>query len=352
MVPNIKYKNNQNSDPYIAIQNEIEEINLKESKYKIVPLSEYLNPKNITGVKWLVDGFIPQGRAVLLSGREGTFKSLITQHIAYCITNGEAVFSTFPVKQGKVLIIDKENSREILLERFNKMGSPNNEIYFMDWDSQQDFFLTNQSEEVDKFLDGLATQGFSLIILDSFIRFSRDNDENSASDIKKINEKINRLLHKDITVLVIDHHNKSESNPMNAVRGSTEKRAFVDIHYSVEIIDERNSIIKLDNPKARIAKKIDPFTIRLIDKPNLSFAIENITFDPDVSNKREISRKLIIDKLSQSETARFELVKQVSENGGYAEAETDKLLKDLVVKGNIFEKTETRNNAQVKVFYL
>jgi len=55
---------------------------------------------------WIVDQLFPQGSINILVGDGGVGKSWLTLHLALCVASGQDFLGNFPVKQGKVLLID------------------------------------------------------------------------------------------------------------------------------------------------------------------------------------------------------------------------------------------------------
>lgn len=336
------------NDNFEDIKNEIE----NASKYKIITLKDLKSDTSIAQINWLVEGLIPLGRAVLFSGREFTYKSFIIQNLCHSIANGLLFLNKFPCLQGKVLIADKENSKEEIRQHFEGFGPTFDEnIHFIDKTSAINLYFDVPDAEIFPLLEVIISSGYKMFVIDSYIRFSRNNDENNASDIKRVSERISRLTQAGITVVIIDHHNK-QGDKINVVRGSTEKRAFVDLHFTTSVEEDKQNIIRIENTKFRGNIPLKPFDIKFTHDPIFEFQYNELEAS-DITDKKERSKHLILDFLKNNGTSsRLSILNYVLENDGYAEAQLDKLLSELIQNNIILSKLETTSSGKTKLYSL
>ncbi|MBU0984037.1 MAG: helicase RepA family protein, partial [candidate division Zixibacteria bacterium] len=122
----------------------------------------------------------------------------------------------------------------------------------------------------------LARMKPGLVIIDSLIRV-HSAEENSATDMARVFRKMKRLTVKyGITIVVADHLRKSigdESYDIgSALRGSGDKRAFVDTLMLLQISD---GALVVHHPKSRYALSLPSFGCQIED---LSEAATVVTF--------------------------------------------------------------------------
>lgn len=71
---------------------------------------------------WVVDGLIARSDRVVLTGGEGAGKSELARMVAVCVAAGVHPFTLEPVEPKRVLILDLENSRELLRSRLRVLA--------------------------------------------------------------------------------------------------------------------------------------------------------------------------------------------------------------------------------------
>ena len=72
-------------------------------------------------IEWAIDGIAPSVGMGFIAGKFSVGKSWITQSLVLSIATGKKWLGHFPVKQGKVLVIDEENAQQLLTVRFHKL---------------------------------------------------------------------------------------------------------------------------------------------------------------------------------------------------------------------------------------
>lgn len=261
-----------------------EEPRLKESNYKEdYPNEEknfYKKPK-VMSVKeifsidfgeqeWLVKDLIPIESPVLISGHPGHYKSWIAQDIARCVALGHDFLGKFEVKQGSVLIVDKENHLRIIKKRLKKLQvTEEAPIFFF----QLDGFQIDNIKDFDSLLETIKEKDIKLVIFDSLVRM-HSGDENDARQISKVLEKLKSIINLGANVITIHHLRKEngfQKSSGNSIRGSSDILAFTDVAFGIKKGKEKGTII-LETIKLRNGVEPEPFEINLIeDEEHLSF---------------------------------------------------------------------------------
>jgi archaellum biogenesis ATPase FlaH len=170
------------------------------------------------GIEYVVPGMLPAGEAVLLVADPKAGKSLLAYDLAFAVVTGESHFLGEQTKQGKVLIIQCDESLNTakgrLLKRgFRREDGPNLRI--------MDSFNISQLGLLEEKLESFRP---TLLIIDSLRRINagREVSENSAEfadyiyQLKELCGKYNCAL------LLIHHSSKNqEAVGVGRVRGSS-----------------------------------------------------------------------------------------------------------------------------------
>lgn len=215
---------------------------------------------------WLLEGILPQGSVVMLSGREGDMKSWLAMDMCACVAAGRPWIGR-EVEASAVCYIDAEMPGNLLRGRVYAAG-PSENLNVLTW--QADGFPWT----LDHPAMLLAAQEHRLLVIDTLRRFMEDGDENSANDMAVITAKIRRLTTWGATVLILHHGIKDRER--GGYRGSTELGAAVDISLHVEkLVENGETRLILDAPKTRFSA--DPKLIIKVDKTDARPVFSDIT---------------------------------------------------------------------------
>lgn len=225
-------------------------------------------------IQWLVKGLIPLGMMAAITGESNSYKSFITQALAYSVATGSLFLGHFPVAKGKVLIVDEENNKRIINDRFKAMGvRANNDIVFL---TRIGIQLDNPKHLVS--LQRVMEQVKpTMVVLDSLIRF-HNKDENSATEMRKVMRAIGDLVNPECTVIFIHHHKKEQgfgrSSGSGSVRGSTDIFNALDCH--IGIVRGEGSL-KIKQQKLRVQPEMEMFKVNFDTQgEHLSFMYDGI----------------------------------------------------------------------------
>ena len=177
--------------------------------------------------EWLVEGLLPKGAVILLSGREGSMKSWVAMRWAHAVAEGQPWMGRL-CKQGPVLYLDGEMPPALLQKRLRLGVGGSQHLYIWSWADQGAAFPVHLEGEYLR----QAAQSHSLIVVDTLRRFMTAFQENSADDMAKVSHMLRELTRNGATVLVLHHSPKDVEK--RGYRGSTELGAGVDITMSLE----------------------------------------------------------------------------------------------------------------------
>lgn len=223
--------------------------------------------------RWVVKDLIPFGTITALTGESNSYKTFFTQSMAASVIAGSAFLGHFETTKGKVLVIDEENHRKHIKERYESLGiSATSDIVFL----SQEGIRIDEPEHIAKLRELLNKEKPSLVILDSLVRL-HSGEENSATEIAKAFSGIRKLIDSDRAIILIHHHRKPQKhgkkNSGQSIRGSSDILAAVDTHLALE---RNETELSVQQTKMRLQPELKPFKVNLVLTPDggVSFAYQ------------------------------------------------------------------------------
>lgn len=185
----------------------------------IRPAHEYGDAK----IQSILDGLLYEGTVNILTGDAGTGKSTLALAIAAAVATGSA-FAGRSTSQRPVLIVDRENTLAITIERLNRLGirDGNGLIIWGGWCPTEP--PGPESSEILSWVRGCERK--PLIMFDSFIAFFGGQSENDSAEIRRYMDFFRRLAHAGCTILALHHSGKGEGT--KDYRGSSDIKAAID----------------------------------------------------------------------------------------------------------------------------
>ena len=253
---------------------------------------------------WLVDSLFPLGGIGIIGGDGGIGKSWLTLYLALCVASGRALFDHFPVKQGKVLLIDEEDALNLIHKRLCKlskgMGINNLKDIPLLILADKNVML-DRTESYRKLSKLIVDEKPVLVTIDSLVRV-HNADENSATEMNRILRRAKALIaDSDCSIILTHHTNKTWNSSARAkLRGSTDIRNFVDSYIFMKgNIEEKT----LQHDKSRWDIPVPEFKIKLKDIDADSATVLYYVGDTPMIVKRprayeakELIMKLLEDK--------------------------------------------------------
>jgi archaellum biogenesis ATPase FlaH len=183
----------------------------------------------------LIEGVLPAGNIVFVTGQPKDGKSLLVQGWAHSVATGTP-WNGHRSEQGAVLYLYPDGEHpKYLAERISALekhtGAPvdyENAFRFDD-----SFSLSNEGQ-VNNILAGVEYAGLKLLIIDTIAAATPGMDLNNAKEVSQIAsfaKEITKKSNGKTTVVIVAHSPKSYSK---GISGSTQLQAMASLTYSME----------------------------------------------------------------------------------------------------------------------
>lgn len=158
-----------------------------------------------TALDWVLPGFLPQGELVLAAGQPKTGKSLLAVYeVALAVASG-GKFLNVPVKQGKVLIYQLEESPPTIKRRMWRRGG----FEEIRKAGLVDVITSGSLLELDKIEAQIKEFQPLVVIIDSLRNALADSEANpGSSEYARPVRRLQKLLIKLNTAGILIHHEK------------------------------------------------------------------------------------------------------------------------------------------------
>jgi hypothetical protein len=192
-----------------------------EQDFEIKPLSQLISEAK--PIEWIVENLIPRYGLVILAGKAGVGKSMVTLHLSHAVVNGEPLFGAFPIQnRGGVLIIDNENYPGLYLQRVRALGL--NPLEGIDTLNLTEFSI-DRRQSIEWLEKALAEKKYTLVVLDSWTNLIRETDENKAPEVGKVLSRLRKIAYEHGCCFVLIHHVRKNMpyavDPKDELRGSS-----------------------------------------------------------------------------------------------------------------------------------
>lgn len=206
-----------------------------------VPLSEVAGSG---AVDWLHEGYIAKGAKTLFSGLWKAGKSTFIWHVLRDMESGGEVGQS--IAKGRALVVSEEPAA-ILIRRREELGIGDHVSVI-----RHPFRGRPTLAAWVAFMDHLAglirTEGYALIVFDTWATFSPCTDENDASEVGAAVLPLTALTEAGAAVLIVHHPPKTDVGEARASRGSGALPAAVDIimelrRFAPESAEDRRRVL-------------------------------------------------------------------------------------------------------------
>lgn len=260
----------------------------EEETPKLISAQDILDLEE--NLSWAVEGLIPQGGVMMVSGRPGVGKTWLALLLAKAVSEG-LLFLSRTTQKRKVAYIDLENPKTVLKERISIIR-PMCVEFAPAWAMQETFSLK------DSHLDHLAKENY-FIILDSLVR-AHGADENSSTEMAKVMNRLRGLTHKGATIVFLHHRGKGENTEY---RGSSDILAGVDVAY---LLDSKDGHLELKTLKSRVGVELKiPLSLK-IDHDR----VELKDLSQEIEAQKQVEERELLENLAG-------VIKSLMDNGGY-----------------------------------
>jgi hypothetical protein len=248
--------------------------------YKTTTLAELLDGP--TTIDWIVESIIPPGGLVFMPGNSGVGKTWLILTLIIAIATGRPWLGKFKVKQGPVLVVDRENSDLLLRIRLLKILKAMNvnpkdvPIHFLIRQMKEDGRVVSEPPiDLTPNPDGSPSESLTLLyntayrinpVLTVFDSFSRMHslDDSKQQDMSKIERQLRKLLEVSQAILPTHHITKAGARSKEVsgqdARGSGDIRAGGDLFLMVSAHEEG---IQVTPDKERWTEPLNPFLVSM-----------------------------------------------------------------------------------------
>jgi hypothetical protein len=182
-------------------------------------------------VRMLIDGFLPEG-TTFIGGLPGEGKTLFALSIAKALTTGDRFLGKFSVPEiVPVIYLIPESGGRAFRKRCEKFNIPNDPELFLCRTVSEGATLPLDDASLFEAVRRLKP----VVILDTLIRFSEADDENAATQNKKLVDDVIRLRQAG-AVAVIGLHHATKAMREKAMTLETALRGTGDIAASADAV--------------------------------------------------------------------------------------------------------------------
>jgi hypothetical protein len=201
--------------------------------------------------KWVIDRLLPYAGLTLLSGRQGSQKSLFAMLAAASMSGrrdflGRAVLSERRRFGAPVLYLDRENPASEVNKRRERLGIIGNRefLYWGDWSKEP------VPEPDDPRLFEFAASG-GYFVFDSLQQWYGGENENDNTAMVNLMNKFKRLARTGAGVLILHHDNKQDRKTgKSQTRGGTAIVACTDM--AIRMVKTDDEVVQLRADRFRM----------------------------------------------------------------------------------------------------
>lgn len=265
---------------------------------------------------YIIEKMIPAGAITALTADSGVGKSLLTLFFAKHIAKGERLFDKYAVKQSKVLIMDLEMDKDIIVGRFKAVIESPIQIDMI----MEQSFEFNKEDNYQWLVSIIKQRNYKMLIFDT-ISNVHSFEENSAKEMKELTKQMLRLINETkITILFLHHHRKigqGEKYGQSTSRGSTEIIAKVASHLLLKKAANTNGniTVELEQFKSRRPERLEKIGIEFIyDKEKNKTEVKFLGELENSNRKKEEAEKWIIEFLESESMEIKEIMEHLAKN--------------------------------------
>lgn len=286
--------------------------------------------------KWIVNGLIPDNGITIISGQPKSGKSFLTLDLGISLATGKNFLGEFGVQKTGILLISKEDPQRLINERIKQLTDE--EDLAIEFCTENQLFL-DTNEYIDEILKRTKEKGIKVIIIDSFRRIFK-GDENSSQVVSEVHNRFKTLINEGLTIIFVHHHGKEgffkKSGPQK-LRGSSDILAMVDCLLSVEKKD--GGIIKIKQEALRIDKEVPPFIVKFPTFEGEDRTFQFVEHIEEEKEKIELAKESILEFLEKGEANQTTIIESFKDSG-IGKTTIKNAIKSLVEDGKIVVRQE------------
>ncbi len=320
----------------------------EENKISLHPRKAADLIQNTPEVAWLVDGILPVGRSLMLTGDAGSGKSWVALDLVLSVDRGRPWLGGFKTRQGRTLYADEENGdptvRMRLMQALRGGGQAEDGtgcgVQFL---SMAGLDLSDKGvvEAMEALLRG---EHFDLLVIDT-LSSCHHADENDASGMRPVLDVLKRWMAVYGTAICLLHHRRKPSaggdDGQHAYRGSSALKAFIDAHLDLNPIKDTKGCANVRHVKARVRGPVDPFGIEVVDLPDGGTVVRATEHQKtDVQTKLDKAQEFILSQIESGEWVPRQDIQKNGQDAGHSKNALDTARDLLVEVGKLEERKE------------
>ena len=327
---------------------------LKEDKLiiEITPVINILQ-QQLPDIEYYIYPILPKNSLILIGGKPGQFKSMLSLLIATSLKNNDTFLNNFKINNNsipKILYYDLENNQTIIWWRLqyicNGMKIDINKLN--EFDIRYNFNKNNINRELE------VCKNYDIIFLDSYRRFLEGTENESEITDRFFKEFLTPLKQQNKTIIILHHFKKkdleefSDEDIMDLFRGSTDIPAQFDLIYGIFKSEENENLennnlsfdVNLVKVKNRMGLPIKNFTFG-VEKNDIekSTIIKFNEFRKRLQSPKERNKQFIIEFLKINPNSKRDvIIKAITEKLLISRDSVIKYLKELLEENEIEQK--------------
>lgn len=177
-------------------------------------------------VAWVVENIVVAGEATLLVADGGTGKSYFALAMSLAVSDGGS-FLGQRTKQGRVIYVDEEGSRDLALQRLQELGATHEQKQSIDY---LNFAGVDLVKHPDRLIADAKLVDPILIVIDSHAKVTKSvGDENSNNEMGRVwDQGFLRLAKETGAAVLVIHHTAAPGYGPSKPRGATQIRNSAD----------------------------------------------------------------------------------------------------------------------------
>lgn len=295
--------------------------------------------KPLPPISWLIPNIVPEKGLLVLGGDSGVGKSWFTLALSIALAKGSVFLGKWQLRCSKILVIDEENSLELIKDRLVKCADDSKDL-------QNIYFASMQNVKFDiykigEILPTLKALNPKVVICDSLVRFFAGKNENDARDVSQVFDCIKKMQEviPDALFIILHHVVKNrKGNGKASLRGSGDIPAMSDCCLMLDKIGIGK--IRVDQVKNRKGIEADPFVYEMTeaDDGKVRFAYIETSQEDYTEEKRCVDELLNwTESLGVGSQFRNKEAVAAMRNKGFSQSTTTDALKHLVLVGKIVQ---------------
>lgn len=315
------------SEINIANPAETDDSEPENENIRTTTFSEFM-AKKLPKPGFIIDKIIPEIGLTMLHGKPGAFKTWFYLQLISAISNEENLFEIYKAKRTNVLLINLDDYKAQLQERFEKikvLGVNFDILHIVDID--EIFFDVNEIKYQQQLMSEIKKRNIGLVIIDT-LRESHRNEENSATEMRETMMNLRMIARKAETAILFTHHDTKDTTGRSGAAkasGSVTISAGCASSFGIQY-DKKNKIITLEHGKAKLCRQIDNIQLQFAEDCYPLF-----------------TRVEAVAKTSEEEIA--EKIKELYEQNSNPGLTLNKLV-IKIAKENLFNKEPTKRAAK------